>query len=271
MLLGVMIMSNYYFADYHTHTSHSRDSEYEMHQVVKDAIELGIDEICFTDHVDYRIVSSAPNFKEYFTDIEKMQHRYGSTIKVKKGLEFGMQTHTVHKFQDIIAKYPMDFVILSVHQINDKGFFNGDYQEGKTKAEYVQGYYQEIMDLINMYDDYSVLGHLDLIRRYCEGPEPVLADHQTIVAEILKTVIKKNRGIELNTSHIRYGLDDWMPARDILKLYHDLGGKIITVGSDSHQKDHLGFYVKEGRALLKSIGFTEFCTFDKMSPLFHKL
>jgi histidinol-phosphatase (PHP family) len=262
---------NYYFADYHTHTSHSSDSRYKMKQVVKDAIKFGIDEICFTDHADYRNVANVPNFKKYFAEIEKMQTRYGSKIKIKKGLEFGMQTHTIDRYQDIIQKYPMDFVILSVHQINNKGFWSGAYQKGKTKSEYVHDYYQEILDIIQMYDDYSVLGHLDLIRRYCEGPEPVLADHSEIVAEILKTVINKDRGIELNTSHVRYKLNDWMPARAILELYHDLGGKIITVGSDSHQKDHLGFYIKEGRELLKEIGFTEFCTFDQMQPRFHKL
>lgn len=264
-------MVKYYLADYHTHTSHSSDSRYKMEHVVKDAIKFGINEICFTDHVDYRKISTAPNFKNYFAEIEKMQGRYGSKISIKKGLEFGMQTHTIHRYQDIIEKYPLDFVILSVHQINDQGLWSGTYQKGKTKFEYVQGYYQEILDLINLYDDYSVLGHLDLIRRYCDGPEPVLADHQVIIAEILKTVIKQDRGIELNTSHIRYGLNDWMPARDILMLYHDLGGKIITVGSDAHKKDHLGFYVREGRELLKEIGFKEFCTFDQMQPKFHKL
>ena len=260
-----------YFADYHTHTNHSGDSRYKMEHVVKDAIKLGINELCFTDHVDYRKISSAPNFKKYFAEIEQMQVKYGDKINIKKGLEFGMQTHTVPKYEDIISKYPLDFVILSVHQINNQGFWVGAYQKGKTKSEYVQGYYQEILDLITMYDDYSVLGHLDLIRRYCDGSEPVLADHQEIVAEILKTVIKKDRGIELNTSHIRYRLDDWMPARDVLELYRDLGGKIITVGSDSHKKEHLGFYIKEGRELLKEIGFTEFCTFEAMQPKFHKL
>lgn len=265
------MMSNNYFADYHTHTNHSGDSKYKMEQVVKDAIKLGIDELCFTDHVDYRKISSAPNFKKYFAEIEHMQDKYGDSINIKKGLEFGMQTHTVQKYEAIIAKYPLDFIILSVHQINNQGLWGRVYQKGKTKFEYVQGYYQEILDLITMYDDYSVLGHLDLIRRYCDGPEPVLADHQEIVAEILKIVIKKERGIELNTSHIRYGLDDWMPSRDILELYHDLGGKIITMGSDAHEKEHLGFYLKEGRALLKEIGFTEFCTFDKMQPKFHRL
>ena len=264
-------MSNSYFADYHMHTNYSGDSSYKMEHVVKDAIKLGIDELCFTDHVDYRRISHEPNFARYFAEIEKMQVKYGDKICIKKGLEFGMQTHTVGKYEDIIAKYPLDFVILSVHQINDQGFWIGEYQKGKTKSEYVHGYYQEILDLINMYDDYSVLGHLDLIRRYCDAPEPVLTDNREIIVDILKTVIKKDRGIELNTSHIRYGLDDWMPARDVLELYHDLGGKIITLGSDSHQKDHLGFYIKEGRELLKEIGFTEFCTFEAMQPKFHKL
>ncbi|MCL2560077.1 MAG: histidinol-phosphatase HisJ family protein [Turicibacter sp.] len=266
-------MAKDYVADYHMHTNHSSDSRYKMEQVVKDAIRLGLDEICFTDHTDYRgpAATTAPNFKKYFAEIESMQRKYGRKIAIKKGLEFGMQTHTVPRYLDIIAKYPLDFVILSVHQINNQGFWAGTYQRGKKKAEYVHDYYQEILSLIQMFDDYSVLGHLDLIRRYCDGREPVLADHRDIIVEILETVIKKGKGIDLNTSHIRYGLADWMPARDILALYHDLGGKVITVGSDSHHQDHLGFYIKEGRELLKEIGFTEFCTFDRMQPKFHKL
>lgn len=260
-----------YFADYHVHTNHSSDSVYPMEQVVKDAIKLGIDELCFTDHVDFPFIGCYPDFDNYFAEIKAMKARYGSQVRIKKGLEFGVQTHTIKQYEKVVKNYPMDFIILSLHQIDDKGFWNGAYQQGKTKSEYVQGYYQEILNVINKYDDYSVLGHLDLIRRYSEMPEPILADSYDIIAEILKTIIRKDKGIELNTSHIRYGLVDWMPARDILELYHDLGGKIITVGSDSHKKDHLGFYIKEGRELLKEIGFTEFCTFDKMVPKFHKL
>jgi histidinol-phosphatase (PHP family) len=242
-----------------------------MEQVVKDAIKLGLDEFCFTDHVDFPFVGRYPNFDHYFAEIKGMQVKYGSQIMIKKGLEFGIQTHTIPEYKKLIEQYPMDFVILSLHQIDDLGFWNGEFQSGKTKSEYVQGYYQEILNIINMYDDYSVLGHLDLIRRYSEAPEPILADSYDFVAEILKTVIKKDRGIELNTSHIRYGLDDWMPAKDILELYHDLGGRVITIGSDSHKNDHLGFHIKEGRELLKEIGFTEFCTFERMIPKFYKL
>ena len=264
-------MSKDYFVDYHTHTNHSLDSNYQMEQVVKDAIGLGINELCFTDHVDFPFEGWYPDFDNYFSEIEEMQAKYSSQIIIKKGLEFGMQTHTVLQYEAVIKNYPLDFVILSVHQTNDKGFWNGEYQSGKTKSEYVHAYYQEILNLINMYNDYSVLGHLDLIRRYSKTPEPVLNDNYDIIAKILKTVIEKGKGIELNTSHIRYGLNDWMPSQDILKLYHKLGGKIITLGSDSHEKEHLGFHLKEGRELLKEIGFTEFCTFDKMQPKFHKL
>jgi len=264
-------MSKYYFADYHTHTNYSPDSKYKMEQVIKDAIKLGINEICFTDHVDFPFLVSIPDFDKYFAEIKALQAKYCSQIIIKKGLEFGAQTHTIPQYKKVIEKYPMDFIVLSVHQVHDEGFWNGEYQHSRTKSECVHGYYQEILDLINVYDDYSVLAHLDLIRRYVEAPEPVLADSYDLIVEILKTVIKKDRGIELNTSHIRYGLGDWMPARDILELYHDLGGKIITIGSDSHEKAHLGFYIKEGREMLKEIGFREFCTFDRMKPVFHKL
>lgn len=69
----------------------------------------------------------------------------------------------------------------------------------------------------------------------------------------------------------RYDLNDLTPSKDILKLYYDLGGKIITIGSDSHQKDHLGKYIEENKQILKEIGFKEFCTFDKMKPIFWEL
>ena len=76
------------------------------------------------------------------------------------------------------------------------------------------------------------------------------------------------KGIELNTSSFRYGLDDLQPSTDVLCLYHDLGGRILTIGSDSHKPEHLGAHIAECRDRLRTIGFTEFCTFKKMEPTF---
>ena len=92
-----------------------------------------------------------------------------------------------------------------------------------------------------------------------------------MIQEILEIVIKDEKGIEVNTSSHRYGLKDSTPSRDILKLYKELGGKIITIGSDSHKIEHLGAYINEAKELLKELGFEYYCTFEKMEPIYHKL
>jgi len=257
-------------ANYHIHTNHSIDSKYKMEDVVRDAINLGIDEICFTDHVDYGVREFFTTYEQYFAEIEAMQEKYGSQIAIKKGLELAPQVHTIPRFEALHQKYPLDFALLSIHQINDTEI-GRKYASGRDKYEYGREYYQELLDVINRYDGYSVLAHLDMIRRYGEDPGTTLSDHRDIVAEILKLAIRKDKGIELNTSARRYKLDEIMPSRDIFALYLDLGGKIITIGSDSHRQEHLGMDLIEGRAALKEIGFKEFCTFNKMKPIFHKL
>ena len=93
-----------------------------------------------------------------------------------------------------------------------------------------------------------------------------------MIAAILKQAILDGKGIELNTSSWHYGLKDTQPSRAILKLYKDLGGKIITIGSDGHSVKYLGDHIPEACRILKEeIGFTEFCTFEHMKPVFHSL
>ncbi len=78
-------------------------------------------------------------------------------------------------------------------------------------------------------------------------------------------------GIELNTSYHRYGLKDTTPSLEILKLYHELGGSIITIGSDSHKPEHLGTYIEEAKHFLKKLGFKYFCTYERMKPVYHEI
>ena len=205
-----------------------------------------------------------------FKKIEYLQNKYPQ-ISIKKGLEFGIQRHTIDKFQKLFDTYPLDFVILSIHQVDDLEFWTYDYQRNKSQDEYNLGYYNELLEVIKTYKDYSVLGHLDHMVRYDKMGVYPFEKIKDIVKEILKLAIKDGKGIELNTSYVRYGLNDLTPSKDILKLYYDLGGKIITIGSDSHTKEHLGKYIEENKKILKEIGFKEFCTFDKMEPIFWEL
>lgn len=275
------------FADYHVHTAFSDDSIYPMEQVVQDAISKKIDEICFTEHVDYGIKVDWDSGKEivyrngepcancnyplYMKTIKQMKERYGNKITIKTGLEFGMQMHTIKLYEKLFSQYDLDFVLLSIHQVNDLEFWNQDYQRGKTQKEYNEGYYDEMLRLVKSYKNYSVLAHMDLITRYDNDGVYSFEKIKNKITEILKIVISDGKGIELNTSSKRYGLSDSTPCRDILTLYYNLGGNIITIGSDSHKPEQLGAYIQEGKELLRSIGFTQYCTFEKMKPIFHSL
>lgn len=281
------------YADYHVHTEYSDDSLYPMEEVVKDAIRLGLDEICFTDHVDYGIKpdwdgpepivwrrggSGEPDkiplanvdYPRYEAEIRKLQEKYRGQITLRMGLEFGMQVHTIPLYEKLFARYPFDFILLSVHQVEDKEFWNQDFQRGRTREEFNRRYYEELLALVRRYRHYSVLAHPDLIARYdSAGPWP-FEKLRPILTEILKTVIADGKGIEVNTSCHRYGLRDLTPSRDILRLYRELGGTVLTIGSDSHKKEHLGAFIRETMDELKEMGFEQFCTFEGMKPVFHR-
>lgn len=275
------------FADYHVHSEFSNDSVYPLEEVIRDAIAMQMDEICFTDHVDYGakvdwdsgeeisycngLAMVNVDYPAYVKQIGALQKQYGDRLTIRMGLEFGMQVHTISKFEALYQRYPFDFIILSVHQVEDKGFWSQEFQQGRTQKEYNERYYEELLHLVKRYQNYSVLGHLDLIVRYDKAGIYPFSKVRHYVEEILAEVIKNGKGIEVNTSSHRYGLADATPSAEILKMYHDMGGRIVTLGSDSHAPAHLGTYMEETRTLLKSLGFRQFCTYDRMRPVFHEL
>ena len=258
-------------ADYHMHTSFSADSTYPMEDEVLRAIELGLDEICFTDHVDHVPSYEDSDLVEYRKEYLRMKDKYSDKLTIKFGVEFGMQLHTTSLFEKDFNDYDFDFVIMSCHQIDDKGFWNQEYQEGMNQNEINVSYYEYIYECAKRYKNYSVLGHLDAIKRddpYGEYDDKYVLE---IIEKILKLVIEDGKGIEVNTSNFRYGLSDLTPSRNILKLYYDLGGRILTFGSDSHKEEHVSYKIDEVKKIVKEIGFTHFCTFEKMKPIYHEL
>ena len=286
------------YADYHLHCEYSDDSNEPMENQIQKAITLGLDEMCFTDHVDYGIkrdwddpegiiirhaiehgkevdlVLANVNYPKYFEALNMYQKKYASSISIKKGLEFGIQSITVDAYEKLYASYQddLDFVLFSMHQVNNLEFWTQDFQTGKTQKEYNDEYYKEIYQTMQMFHHYSCLAHLDLMARYDENGIYPFENEKDIIAEILKYAIRDGKGIEINTSSWKYGLKDTQPSRAILKLYKDLGGKIITVGSDAHETKYLASHIKDAYAILKNeIGINEICTFDHMQPIFHKI
>lgn len=216
------------FADYHVHTEFSDDSVYPMEDVIRDAVQMGMEEICITDHVDYGVKKdwdqgeisyrmgepiANVDYPRYMAKIRQMKETWGDKIRIRTGMEFGVQRHTVPEFESLFQRYPFDFIILSIHQVEDKEFWTQDFQRGKPQEEYNLGYYEEILAVIKKYKNYSVLGHMDLIARYDEAGIYPFEKIKPIVEKILRMVIAEGKGIEINTSSHRYGLQDTMPSQ----------------------------------------------------------
>lgn len=267
--------------DYHVHSSFSDDCDEEMEASIQRAIACDIKAICFCDHVDYGVkqdvgthhddcVRYNVDYAAYSSRVIALQRRYAAEITIAKGLEFGVQRHTIASYQKLVQSYPLDFIILSCHQISNQEFWNDAFQKGKQAEQIIHLYYEEILACIRVFKDYSVIGHLDMIKRYVPLPYHY-ETAEILIDEILKQVIADGKGIEVNTSGYRYGLSATLPDRAILKRYYERGGHILTIGSDAHNKMDVGEHVWQTMQLLKEIGFQTYCTYDAMTPIFHCL
>ncbi|MBO8155040.1 MAG: histidinol-phosphatase HisJ family protein [Bacillaceae bacterium] len=259
--------------DYHIHSHFSADCDTAMEDMIQSAIKKGIKEVCFTDHIDYDYPDPdfifEFNLKEYDHSIQHMKEHYQNHISIKKGVEIGIQPHLLDRYNTLLNQESFDFIICSMHSTDGYDLHSGKFFEGKSLNEAYETYYTELYDCIKTFKNYSVLGHLDLVKRY--RYEPGVHHFHEIIEEILKTIIADGKGIEVNTSGYRSGLDSGMPSRDILELYKDLNGEIITIGSDSHVTGTLGYGFQKTADLLKDIGFNYITTFKNRKPVFHNI
>jgi HisJ family histidinol phosphate phosphatase len=151
--------------NYHMHSQYSIDGEMSIEEACEKAIELGLKEIAFTDHLD--IDWPDPNYEfgaldieKYLIDIEKNRERYKDCLKIKTGIEVGLQPHVLEEVEDIIVTYPFDFVIASIHIIQRMDPYQGDYYKNRTKEECYRLYYEETLELVKEFSNFDVLDHL---------------------------------------------------------------------------------------------------------------
>lgn len=263
-------------ADYHIHSDYSFDSKEPMYQSVEKAISLGLKEIAFTDHFETfdpnESLENIIDYGEYKERLDRLQQEYPD-IRILLGSEINLEMMLKDQINQIIHKYDFDFIIGSVHNIDFVDVGTKEFYQGLSVHEYHERYFERIVQLVHFGFDYSVLGHLDFVTRYGGYPNNhVDIQRQKMYLEsILKKVIEDGKGLEINTSGLRYGVGDVHPSKEILQLYKDLGGEIITVGSDSHYAKTIAQDFDKAEAILQSVGFRYYTVFRKMKPEFIKL
>lgn len=268
-------------ADCHLHSSHSGDSDTPMEEMVLEGISRGLTTMCFTEHNDFEYPPSPEepdnifllNTDSYLYDLLKLKEKYADKIRILFGVELGLQPHIVRQNAVYAKSYDFDFIIGSSHLCHGIDPYYPAFYEGRTDEEAYREYFESILENIKKFSNFDVYGHLDYVVRYGASKDRNYSyeKYKDIFDEILKLLLEKEKGIELNTGGLSKGLKDVHPCTGILKRYRELGGEIITIGSDAHAPSHIGDFFERACEILKECGFQYYTIFEKRTPEYHKL
>lgn len=267
--------------DFHMHSSYSGDSDTPMEQMASQALKAGLTQICFTEHMDYDYPTNEEipegyfefNTDAYLFDLLRLREKYDGQLKILFGVELGLQPHLMRKLAVYAKSYEFDFIIGSTHVCHGKDPYYASFYEGRPEEEAYREYFTSTYESIKKFQNFDVYGHLDYVVRY--GPnkdsEYSYEKYKDVIDPILSFLIEHEKGLEINTGGLKYGLRDVNPCADILKRYRELGGEIVTVGSDAHVPEYVGYRFDTAAEILKACGFKYYTTFEHRMPEFHKL
>lgn len=224
--------------DSHMHSKFSSDSKMN----ILDAITIGKEKnigIIITDHMDldYPVKEEFKfDIPSYFNEYEKYRSN-----KVKLGIEIGLTENTLIENENIAANYDFDFVLGSIHAVKGLDIYAEYIHQGYNKKDYFNYYFEDMLKCVEIYNNYDALSHIDYPCRYCsfDNKEILVSEYKDIISAIFSTLLNKGKVLELNTSRLHIP-EAQLALKDIYKLYKDLGGKYVTLGSDAHS--HLNIY-----------------------------
>lgn len=263
--------------DLHVHSIYSNDSypSATMENMCNTAISKGLKGICFTDHIDIDYPDNCEmfDFNDYTNSLNEIFEKFHDKLRIYKGVELGLQPHLSEQNKIISSNHSIDFVLGSIHVVNKKELYKGDFLGNDSDHIGILNYFDELKKCLYNFDDFDSLGHIDGVRRYLNSGEKAFSynKYKEELYDVLKILISMGKGLELNTSGVRYGLSDFHPLVDILNLYKSLGGEIITIGSDAHRPDDIGYEFQNALSLLKQIGYKYYCIFKKRKPSYIKI
>ena len=257
--------------DYHIHTHISGDCDASMMDMAAAAGQKGLREICFTEHIDLDVSSNIDftiDFDAYRCAFSETRAAYPD-ITMRMGIEAGLEMRTKDEMKDIIAANDVDYVIGSQHIVFGLDPYEPDIWQQYDQRVIFDEYLRASIECVAACDFYDMVGHIGYISKFCPHDDKLMrySDYRDAVDTLLKTIVQKGKGIEVNTNGL-FSVGATMPEMPIITRYYELGGRIVTIGSDAHFTGHVGRGVPETLDVLKNIGFEYVCAFDKRKPRF---
>ncbi len=259
--------------DYHLHTKISFDSEAEPFDMINAAEKAGLREICFTDHSDHH---GNPDGEHFLIDFIAYSNAYdkikSDKVIIRQGIEMGLVKWNKKEAEEILKTRDFDFVLGSIHYAEGNDPYFPEFWEGITYEQAVTKYLLDTLECVKIHDNFDVLGHLNYVCKYNYSGQPFDFSYEKfreITDEIMKVLVSKGKGMEINTSGVDK-IGKFLPDITYIKRFKELGGEIVTVGSDAHAPDRVGQYIKDAVEMAKEV-FGYVCTFEKRKAVFHKL
>lgn len=262
-----------YISDSHMHSDCSRDGTDPTMMMCESAARLGLYAMTMTDHCEcnaYRSEGYDRSIRQSFFEARKASAVFHDRLHVYAGVEIGQPMQDLTAAEDVLNACEFDFALASVHNVKDlPDFCDLDYSAVSVQ-DALNRYFDEMMEMIE-WGRFDSLSHLTYPWRYIAGEHGIAIrdeDFSGRIDAVLKLLVKKHKALELNTSGLRQKLGKTMPDEPVLRRYRDLGGKLITIGSDAHRWADVGAGIEQGLSLLHKAGFTHFTIFIKHQPKF---
>jgi histidinol-phosphatase (PHP family) len=260
--------------DLHVHSTCSGDGVSSIAEHARHARSIGLAEVGFCEHIDFD-----PRDPGYGTlDLARYDREIAAAraaipgVRLRQGVEITYQAAREDEIRAWLSGHRWDYVVASVHLIETAGDWAiisaaemiGAYWTGRSQRQAYEPYFEELLAAAGSGLG-DVLGHFDLIKRYGVehyGPFEPAAFAQEIRA-VLRAAVESGTGLEINTSGLRQSPGEPYPGLTVLRWYRELGGEILTVGSDAHRSGDLGAGLAEALALAREAGFRAIATFEE--------
>ena len=263
--------------DCHIHSENSPDGHPAVDVICRRALQLGFSGLAITDHVEcqgYKGIDYRPRILKSTSDAARAEEQFQGSLTVIRGLELGQPLQDKALALEMLGLHDYDFVIGSLHGLGGakkEDFVYWDAMNPITDLDQkMTDYYDQLIDLAH-WGHFDVMGHITYPVRYAWGIHHIPVDftrYSDRIDQLLRILIENGRGIEINTSGLRQGVGMTMPHLDLIRRYRQLGGEIITIGSDAHFAEHVGLGVAESMELLRQAGFGYFTYYKERKPHF---